>query len=1713
MAAALLGKCIGLLVPVLLVLLYTCCYGFRIREHPASTASNSALVEEHSSSDRATCDSDTISRCQQDRSSPFSSARRWHDATASTRILAKRKPPVEVTSREHREEEASVRLERIARSTVGVVDQDDERESDEDDDDDEAVVEVEDSRELIVDSADDEQTSEDKEDDQEDEEHEDRKTWKSKLTTKKDKGRQDSGVRRKETRPFKELKRSKDEDEGDDDDEKQEKSKLEADDEEEDEEKTESKDEEEDEESDEESEEEPEVTSPPVKLEKVRFADKDKVKSVEVPSSIEKPKEIKKPAEKKEEPQKVETKKPVEPPKKTESPRKPAETPKKVEPARATKPEAEPSKSKATPKPEMKETAPPKVPPTREKVPTKVEDKGKQQMKTDATKAKPKDQQVTQPEKKKVESASPKFAPPAKPAEVKRLDKDDSKDKTKARADTPFTLPELNDALLRLPTFVPNFTAVEDFECQQHGKIFLRQLRGRKLWALQMLDSSAKIPPGILRGNVNQLGDFDECMGVMAHVKLNNSTIKVQGKYCLADVDFYASHPDMRHVVNLMQARSTIRSTMRDPGHFVPRSTTASWGICIPAACSAESAKGIVEQALSPFNSTTGITFNVGVNPRMCYTKQKPESYSKETIGVLYFYAMIICLAVVATVRDYLVVPEGKGSYSERIIMAFSVKRTLKSLFKRGTSNFDISCIHGLRAIGAILLYMGHKFVPVLSSPYSNRIDLLEVMSNPVSILARASFIYTEWFLLFSGTLTAYNMAYEYTNRGEIRWFCRLVTRYVRLTPVLLAVVFYYAFVMEHTGSGPYWNNIVMRNVDICKNTGWINLLYLQNTFNFEDMCATHTHQLAVDMQLTFFAPILVFFLQFKTIIGILLICFFILLAATLRYIRTMSYNLSLIFYHGVTIRQLYRTANLTYITPLHRTTSYVIGVGFGVLLHYTKRDLKMNKVVVILGWLIATGFGLWTIVSPWQMSNRDYVYDVEELANYGVMCPILGSIALCWIIFACHTNYGGIINKILTNQWLLVISRISYALYMTQFAVFFYNVGSTRYTNEFTIIKGANVLETTIVVIIAIVVTLLFDIPMQEFKNVITECTDTHPRRQSAISDKPSETSKIKDDKEPKQPDNHQEEGYEEDEVTSTGWDWQRDIVHGGTKMTETVEDEEQVDIPILKRSSRRKSFMSHDSEGELTLPMESAKDANRRYPTSDDGYKQRRRSRSVQRDYPDSEPEEVELSELEQEEAVFRGRRSMTRSFDRRLQDSDEEQQYLLMREREEPRHYRRSESRGRSAIRDVDDHRSPNLVSRERSSSRGPEHKRLSSRSEELEPAQRQIRSLSRSSDPRRAYSSESEEELSQRRKLERRTLPAESRISDEEDWESELRMRRKQFMEKLATQERESVLEDEDLTSLRRRSSAEGKMALLKDPSADDNMDSWTVSVGSRVAQLGSSQEPSEPEEDSGYRRRREYREQAPPPGDDNQSEEEAVWDASRRSYTSSSQITSVEEDEDDLSKLSQEEADLSESGWNIVKESADSQPKGLYKRESIIKSQASEEDPEYLLPERPKLVQQEREHPFKKAWQMQKSRSEEDAYVIREIKDQTKMDPRPKNEEAPNIKREHSGEQSSEYEDVGSYAEDIGAYADDESESVTLSRSRSTDTEENRTRSKSEETASTDGRSREGSKANSRSDFEDDSSKMSWPAEEEQFGRRTVRSKSEETDWTWEEEET
>lgn len=670
------------------------------------------------------------------------------------------------------------------------------------------------------------------------------------------------------------------------------------------------------------------------------------------------------------------------------------------------------------------------------------------------------------------------------------------------------------------------------------------------------------------------------------------------------------------------------------------------------------------------------------------------------------------------------------------------------------------------------------------------------------------------------------------------------------------------------------------------------------------------------------------------------------------------------------------------------------------------------------------------------------------------------------------------------------------------------------------------DLLEVAIVIAASVVLTLLFDLPMQEVKSVIMESTDvlaleaSEEKKTPASEDKNAElvgTMKVAVG---------QANVFEDDEIASTGWDWQKNIARG---VTTHETEEETVNVPILKKVNGRRISTFIDRDSEEVSSKDRAKLTTRRLPKDTD----RKIGVNSQRyGTDDSEEEAIEYlrSQREHDEAVAqRNRRSLSRTKDnkRSSRDSESEEEWQRRKKIEDDsRQFKRSESRGRTSAKEADDYRTWEFVGKESSFAR-EQH--------ELKPP------LVRSADiARKTLSSESEEEPSaQGRTKPVRVSSSETRTSDEEEWEHELRIRRKQFMEKLIVQQRESLVEGESeagAETMKRRSSAEGRIALLRDDiSGEDNMDSWTVSVGPRIALLGSSQEPSEPEEDGIYKRRRDYREQGPPSREESLSEEESSQDTSRRpSYTSGSQKTSLEEEDDvnnynftltkgskreslqDLSQLSQEE--LASAGWNVVKKEGDLSVKptstGLFKRESIVKSQASEEDPEYLLPERPKLVQQEREHPFKKAWQMQKSRSEEEgssAYTIKEQQSETKT-------KEPPIKRECSGEQS----------EDIESFADDESvEATVVLRGRSIDTEDARTSSTRSGTDETDSVSTEYSRAtregdhrqSSKSETDEDSTKFNWPDEEEEeetedeiYGA-SRRGKSEEAEWDWEREET
>lgn len=168
--------------------------------------------------------------------------------------------------------------------------------------------------------------------------------------------------------------------------------------------------------------------------------------------------------------------------------------------------------------------------------------------------------------KQSSEEEAAKLVPePAAAVEVEAKVKAPEPQTKKTKEEAYLARKEFEKLILNLPSFVPNYAKVKNPECQRQGEVFQRQLRGQRIWALEMMDANAKIPSGLMRGNTNQLGDFDLCTKVSQKIKISETnSMKMKGKYCLANIDVVAAADQLKLPVHLIQGRNFIRSTIND---------------------------------------------------------------------------------------------------------------------------------------------------------------------------------------------------------------------------------------------------------------------------------------------------------------------------------------------------------------------------------------------------------------------------------------------------------------------------------------------------------------------------------------------------------------------------------------------------------------------------------------------------------------------------------------------------------------------------------------------------------------------------------------------------------------------------------------------------------------------------------------------------------------------------------------------------------------------------------------------------------------------------------------------------------------------------------------------------------------------------------------------------------------------------------------------
>lgn len=146
-------------------------------------------------------------------------------------------------------------------------------------------------------------------------------------------------------------------------------------------------------------------------------------------------------------------------------------------------------------------------------------------------------------------------------------------------------------------------------------------------------------------------------------------------------------------------------------------------------------------------------------------------------------------------------------------------------------------------------------------NPISNRNEIAENSVLPLSVIARASYLYTDLFIMLSGMLVTYSFYGRLQKNQKINIIKELAIRYFRVMPPVAALMIFGTFLLPLLGSGPQWPMLIDDQAELCKETWWRNFLMIHNWFGFENICMTHTHHVGTDFALFVVGMILVTFL------------------------------------------------------------------------------------------------------------------------------------------------------------------------------------------------------------------------------------------------------------------------------------------------------------------------------------------------------------------------------------------------------------------------------------------------------------------------------------------------------------------------------------------------------------------------------------------------------------------------------------------------------------------------------------------------------------------------------------------------------------------------------------------------------------------------------------------------------------------------------------
>nr|XP_003703360.2 PREDICTED: nose resistant to fluoxetine protein 6-like [Megachile rotundata] len=618
-------------------------------------------------------------------------------------------------------------------------------------------------------------------------------------------------------------------------------------------------------------------------------------------------------------------------------------------------------------------------------------------------------------------------------------------------------------------------------ECLKDSGIYLKELARYAPWALQMYDASVKIPSGVITGNYQQLGNYDECL-------LVKSEHGFTGKACSAMVNFEIAkdngkprEPDIGDLLVNVAIAS---------GHTKWKSGSTviyEWMWCVPSSCNHTDIQEALELALDPLKVEDRVDMVVNVS---CRTAESDQPVFDVTDWI-YISVLAIFLVIVIASTSYDIAKQGRLSTLNRqgrrhvLLTSFSIYTNGKNLLKTNGRKESIKCLDGLRYLSICWIIYGHTHYTEVVGVKMNLNKISQMHTNWANMFVLNANIVTDTFFLISGVLMAYTAMMKIGKDVKRRFnvIGLYLHRYFRLTPAYAMMIGFYATIFYKFGSGPHWDQWVGANREYCRENWWSNLLYVNNYVHLPRMCMSQSWYLATDMQLVWLSPIFLYpMLKFTRKIFFWLVFAFGLVASILiPFLITFSLRLTgtMLYYKDNTdVADVYIQI---YTKVYSRYGSYIIGLAVGYILYkFRTKVVKIHRTYVIFGWLVAFFAAFFVIVFPRWMYYDDHPYDRLEASFYAGFHRQIFALSVSWIIFCSVHGYAGFVGQFLSwNGW-VPFSRLTYSAYLCHYVFLLTDIGSTRTAG---ILSSMGILRSffsnlCLTLLLSVIWTLCFEMP-----------------------------------------------------------------------------------------------------------------------------------------------------------------------------------------------------------------------------------------------------------------------------------------------------------------------------------------------------------------------------------------------------------------------------------------------------------------------------------------------------------------------------------------------------------------------------------------------------------------------------------------------------------